>query len=110
MQRIHDADPRFKILQLARNFRMDGGLTAGLAHITGDAAVVMTADLQDPPELIPTFIRQWEEGYENVYMVVTERRGTGLLRTLQQPACSTGWPTRLTEGRIVAKRERLPSG
>ncbi|WP_448629987.1 glycosyltransferase family 2 protein [Cellulomonas soli] len=83
---IHEADPRFKIIQLARNFRMDGGLTAGLAHATGDAAVVMTADLQDPPELIPQFLRKWEEGYENIYMVVTERQGTGPLRTFNSKA------------------------
>jgi polyisoprenyl-phosphate glycosyltransferase len=83
---IHEADPRFKIVQLARNFRMDGGLTAGLASATGDAAVVMTADLQDPPELISEFLRKWEEGYENIYMVVSERQGTGPLRTFNSKA------------------------
>ena len=77
---IHGCDARFKILRLARNFRMDGGLTAGLAHAKGDAAVLMTADLQDPPELISEFIAKWEEGYENIYMVVTARRGTGPIR------------------------------
>ncbi len=86
LNRIHQADPRFKIVQLARNFRMDGGLTAGLAHATGDAAVVMTADLQDPPELIPEFLRKWEEGYENIYMVVSRRNGTGPLRTFNSKA------------------------
>lgn len=83
---IRAVDPRFKVIQLARNFRMDGGLTAGLAHATGDAAVVMTADLQDPPELIPTFLRRWEEGYENVYMIVSERQGTGPLRRFNSEA------------------------
>ena len=83
---IHAGDPRFKILQLARNFGMDGGLTAGLAYATGDAAVVMTADLQDPPELISEFLRKWEEGYENIYMVVGERQGTGPLRTFNSKA------------------------
>ena len=86
LNRIHVSDPRFKILQLARNFRMDGGLTAGLAHASGDAAVVMTADLQDPPELISDFLRKWEEGYENIYMVVSERQGTGPLRTFNSKA------------------------
>lgn len=86
LQAIRAADDRFKALQLARNFRMDGGLTAGLAYATGDAAVVMTADLQDPPELIPTFLRRWEEGYENVYMTVTERQGTGPLRRFNSEA------------------------
>jgi dolichol-phosphate mannosyltransferase len=77
---IHECDARFKILRLARNFRMDGGLTAGLQFATGDAAVLMTADLQDPPELISQFIAKWEAGYENVYGIVTKRRGTGPIR------------------------------
>jgi len=80
--KIHDADPRFKILQLARNFRMDGGLTAGLNVVDADAVVLMTADLQDPPDFIPEMIRAWEQGYENVYGVVTERRGTGPIRKM----------------------------
>ena len=45
----------FKVVKLSRNFRMDGGLTAGLEYVTGDACVLMTADLQDPPEIIPIF-------------------------------------------------------
>lgn len=77
---VHQLDNRFKILQLARNFRMDGGITAGLNSATGDAAVIMTADLQDPPELITEFIKKWEEGYENIYGIVTKRNGTGLIR------------------------------
>ncbi len=80
--KIHEADPRIKILQLARNFRMDGGLTAGLNVVDADAVVLMTADLQDPPDFIPEMIRAWEQGYENVYGVVTERRGTGPIRTM----------------------------
>jgi glycosyltransferase involved in cell wall biosynthesis len=83
---INRRDGRFKILQLARNFRMDGGITAGLAVVDGDACVLMTADLQDPPELIPTFMREWEKGYENVYGVVTQRQGTGVVRTFNSKA------------------------
>jgi glycosyltransferase involved in cell wall biosynthesis len=86
LQKIHHQDARFKIIQLARNFRMDGGLTAGLHYASGDAAVLMTADLQDPPELITEFIKKWEEGYENVYMVVTKRTGTGPIRTFNSKA------------------------
>jgi glycosyltransferase involved in cell wall biosynthesis len=86
LQKIVSSDNRFKIIQLARNFRMDGGLTAGLHYASGDALVLMTADLQDPPELIPKFIEKWEEGYENVYMVVTKRTGTGPIRTFNSKA------------------------
>ncbi|MBC7760813.1 MAG: glycosyltransferase family 2 protein [Candidatus Saccharibacteria bacterium] len=86
LEAISAADGRFKIVQLARNFRMDGGLTAGLSVVDADACILMTADLQDPPEFIPNFIRKWEEGYENVYGVVTERQGTGPLRTFNSKA------------------------
>jgi len=77
---IAKSDTRFKVLKLSRNFRMDGGLTAGLDFINGDACVLMTADLQDPPELIHEFLRKWEEGYENVYGVVQERQGINPIR------------------------------
>lgn len=92
-------DPRFKVVQLARNFRMDGGLTAGLTHARGDAAVLMAADLQDPPELIPEFLRRWEEGYEIVYQVVTERRGTGPIRRMNSQLFYF-FANRMTDGRI----------
>src|SRR5664280_2540030 len=77
---ISKRDSRFKIIQLSRNFRMDGGLTAGLSVVDSDAVVLMAADLQDPPEMIPAFVERWESGYENVYGIVTSRRGTGKLR------------------------------
>jgi dolichol-phosphate mannosyltransferase len=80
MLAIHRADSRFKILRLARNFRMDGGITAGLKYASGDAAVMMTAALKDPPELITQFLKKWEEGYENIYGIVTKRPGTNLIR------------------------------
>ena len=83
---IHSHDPRFKIIQLSRNFRMDGGITAGLAYATGDAAVIMTADLQDPPELIGEFIAKWEAGYDNIYMIVTKRTDASLIRSLNSRA------------------------
>ena len=82
LRAIRERDPRFKVIQLARNFRMDGGLTAGLASADADAVVLMTADLQDPPEMIPKFLAEWEAGYENVYGIVTVRRGTGRLRRI----------------------------
>jgi len=80
LEALYKTDNRFKVVQLARNFRMDGGITAGLEFATGDAAVIMASDLQDPPELITDFIKKWEEGYENIYMVVKKRTGTGPLR------------------------------
>jgi len=80
--KAHERDPRFKVLQLARNFQTDGGITAGLNFVKGDAAVVIAADLQDPPEMITQFIEKWEEGYDNVYGIVTKRHGSGPLRRM----------------------------
>ncbi len=82
MLRLRKGDPRFKILQLSRNFRMDGGVTAGLKYVRGDAAVIMTSNLQDTPETINKFIEKWEEGYENIYGVVKKRTGKSLFRRL----------------------------
>ena len=82
MQAIRDADDRFRIIQLSRNFGLDGGFTAGLDAADGDAAVLMAADLQDPPEILPEFIAKWEEGYFNVYGVVATRHSVGRIRKL----------------------------
>jgi len=99
LQVIAGDDPRFRILQLSRNFRMDGGLTAGLDYVRGDACVLMTADLQDPPELISDFLRKWEEGWENIYGVLTKREGTGPIRTMNSKLFY--WVAgKLTDGRI----------
>jgi glycosyltransferase involved in cell wall biosynthesis len=99
LKAISDQDSRFKIVRLSRNFRMDGGLTAGLDHVKGDACVIMTADLQDPPELISTFLRKWEEGWENIYGVITKRDGTGPIRTMNSKLFY--WLAgKLTDGRI----------
>ena len=99
LQAIAAKDSRFKILKLSRNFRMDGGLTAGLDFVKGDACVLMTADLQDPPELIPQFLRLWEQGYENIYGVITKREGTGPIRTMNSKLFY--WLAgKLTDGRI----------
>jgi glycosyltransferase involved in cell wall biosynthesis len=76
----HVEDPRFKVLQLSRNFGCDGGIAAGLQYVKGDAAVIMNADLQDPPEMIPLFIAEWEDGFEIVYGVIQKREGVSFVR------------------------------
>jgi polyisoprenyl-phosphate glycosyltransferase len=99
LKSVASTDSRFNILKLSRNFRMDGGLTAGLDYVTGDACVLMTADLQDPPELISDFLRLWEMGYENIFGVITKREGTGALRTMNSKLFY--WLVgKLTDGRI----------
>lgn len=73
-------DSRFELVRLSRNFLTDGGLAAGLSLVSSDACVLMAADLQDSPEFIPEFIRKWEQGYENIYMVVQGRPDSSLAR------------------------------
>jgi dolichol-phosphate mannosyltransferase len=82
LKNVTATNSNFKVIKLSRNFRMDGGLTAGLEYIKGDACVLMTADLQDPPEMISEFLRKWEEGYENIYAVIKKRTGTNLIRRI----------------------------
>jgi len=65
--RLRDEDPRVKAVRLSRNFGHQAALTAGLDYASGDAVLVMDADLQHPPELIPAFVAKWREGYEIVY-------------------------------------------
>lgn len=69
-----DRDPRVRVLHLSRNFGHQAAVSAGLAHVQGDAVVVMDGDLQDPPEVIPAFLERWREGYDVVYAVRTKRK------------------------------------
>lgn len=71
-------EKRLKVLQLARNVECDGGLAAGMQHATGDACVILMADLQEPIELITKFISKWEEGYEIVYGQVRKRTASSI--------------------------------
>jgi glycosyltransferase involved in cell wall biosynthesis len=68
-------DPRFKVLQLSRNFGHQTAITAGLDFAAGNAVIVMDADLQDPPEVVLTMAQRWREGFDIVYAVRKERLG-----------------------------------
>jgi len=78
---MRQSDPRIGLVDLSRNFGHQAALTAGLAHADGDIVVMMDADLQDPPELIPGLIDRWREGYEVVYAVRRSRK-TSYLKNL----------------------------
>jgi glycosyltransferase involved in cell wall biosynthesis len=67
LKALHARDPRFKALVLSRNFGKEIAAAAGLTYVTGDAAVLMDADLQHPPELIKDFVARWHEGFDIVY-------------------------------------------
>lgn len=68
-------DPRYKGLILSRNYGHQIALSAGMEHARGEAVVVLDADLQDPPELIPAMLAKWREGYQVVYGQRLSRRG-----------------------------------
>jgi dolichol-phosphate mannosyltransferase len=68
-------DPRWRYLRFSRNFSVEISIAAGLRFAGGDAAIVLFSDLQDPPELIPEFLRRWEEGYDVVFGQVRRREG-----------------------------------
>ena len=70
-----DKDDRIAYVNLSRNFGKEIAMIAGLDHATGDATVIIDADLQDPPELIPKMIKLWEEGYDDVYAKRQSRDG-----------------------------------
>lgn len=74
------ADPVIKIVNLSRNFGHQIAITCGLDHARGEAVVIMDADLQDPPEVIPQLIAKWREGYDVVYAVREKRGGEGLFK------------------------------
>ena len=73
-------DKRVVVLDLARNFGKEAALTAGLDHARGDAVIPLDADLQDPPELIPTLIAKWRAGYDVVNAVRASRASDGWLK------------------------------
>lgn len=72
---LREKDERVAVLELSRNFGKEVALSAGLDHAEGDAVIVIDADLQDPPELIATFVEEWRNGYDVVYGQRSERRG-----------------------------------
>jgi dolichol-phosphate mannosyltransferase len=75
LDRLAESDPRVRLVLLSRNFGHQTALTAGLDHARGDAVVMLDADLQDPPELIPRMLDHWRGGCDVVYAVRERREG-----------------------------------
>src|SRR6204780_291951 len=75
LDRMAAEDPRVRVIHLSRNFGHQAALTAGLEHAVGDVVAMIDADLQDPPELIPTMVARWEAGADVVYAVRRAREG-----------------------------------
>lgn len=73
-------EPGLKLVRLSRNFGKEAAMTAGLEHATGAAVILLDADLQDPPELIPDMVRAWREGADVVCMRRRSRAGESWLK------------------------------
>src|SRR5262249_43173424 len=73
-------DSHVRVLKFSRNFGHQIAITAGIDHAHGDCIVVIDADLQDPPEVIQSMIRKWEEGFDVVYGVRGERDGENSMK------------------------------
>jgi glycosyltransferase involved in cell wall biosynthesis len=80
LETLADSDPHVHVVVLSRNFGSQAAFSSGLDYATGDCAVLLDGDLQDPPELIPSLLAKWEEGYEVVYGERVTRRASPLLR------------------------------
>jgi len=80
MHQLRAADTRVRVIELSRNFGHQSAISAGLDHATGDAVIVMDGDLQDPPEVLPRLIEQWEKGFDVVYAVRRNRKEGALDR------------------------------
>lgn len=82
LREICKSKPQFKLLDFSRNFGHQLAITAGMDYASGQAVVVIDADLQDPPEIIPKMLEKWREGYDVVYGKRIERKGETFFKKL----------------------------
>lgn len=80
MKELRNKDNRICYLNLSRNYGKEIAMIAGLDYSKGDAVIIIDADLQDPPELIPEMIKYWEQGYDDVYAKRKSRKGESWLK------------------------------
>lgn len=82
LEAVQRADPQVRVIRLSRNFGHQIAITAGLEHAAGDAVVLIDADLQDPPEVIPEMVARWREGYDVAYGERIAREGETRFKVL----------------------------
>jgi polyisoprenyl-phosphate glycosyltransferase len=80
---LHQDDPFIKLLRMSRRFGQPACTMAGIHYASGDACVVIDADLQDPPELIKEMVVKWQEGYDVVYAQRISRKGETLIKRIE---------------------------
>lgn len=86
MQELHRSDPRVRVINFSRNFGHQIAISAGLDYARGEAVIIIDADLQDPPEVIPELIARWKDGAEVVYAQRSKRRGETRFKLLTAAA------------------------
>ena len=86
LRNIQQRDTRINYISFSRNFGKETAMAAGFDYVTGDAAVILDADLQDPPELIGEMIKYWEDGYDDVYAKRRSREGETWLKKITSAA------------------------
>ena len=82
LEKLAQNDENLKVISFTRNFGHQAAVTAGLKYVTGDAIVIIDADMQDPPELIKDMILLWEQGNDVIYAVRKKRRGESMFKLL----------------------------
>ena len=112
LQDLAAADPRVSLLRLSRNFGKEAALTAGLDRVLDGAALILDADGQDPPELIPDFVARWRQGYDDVHGTRLAREGEGWFKRasahafyrVMQRLSKTPIPTDTGDFRLLSPR------
>ncbi len=114
LEEISDQDKRVIVIKLSRNFGKEAAMTAGIDHVTGDAMIILDADLQDPPALIPDLIRKWKEtGADIVYGQRLVREGEtwfkkisakGFYRVINYIASNVEIPNNTGDFRLMNRR------
>ena len=113
LRRIAKADPSVKVLSFSRNFGHQLAVTAGMDEAMGDALIIIDADLQDPPELIPQMVKMWEQGADIVYGKRQKREGETFFKKFTAAcyyrlltAMSADYPD--MKSKIFGAMQRLP--
>ncbi|WEG12195.1 glycosyltransferase family 2 protein [Pullulanibacillus sp. KACC 23026] len=120
LKQYREKDARISFIDLSRNFGKEIAMMAGMDYAKGDAIIIMDADLQHPPEVIPELIKHWEEGYEDVYATRVKREGESWLRrftskkyyellqkTTRMPICPDAGDFRLLDRRCIEAVKKM---
>lgn len=84
IQKLRKHDPNIEVLTFSRNFGYQSSILAGITHASGSAIIIIDVDCEDPPEMIPKFVKKWEEGYDIVYGIRGKRPEAYLVTAMRR--------------------------